>query len=455
MLEQNSREKLNDILFDNYTTNDKFIKETENIALKLKDRVYPDRVSKVFNGQIDLNMLQDYEIYYLSKILFLNFKAEKVDPSKYFTPIEIERHENMTNIDYSKEKSNKIFFDNCVQVTPNMYACGKVSIQKIVRFQDDSLTVYNKETQRETEKRQTINGIKERIKVYKKSIREIRDNMLQGSYFPTAITYNILANGFEKYEYDVEKKQLTIEIDENNEVSIIDGFHRISGAMEALRMNPNLEQYLQVNIFHLDIQSAQRYILQESKKNEISKELLSYFDTDNVASKLVNDIDSEGTINTNFIKGKLGQDFDAVHLQYKYCMYSTLIKAIEDNFKLDKKDVRNTRQIKEYLKDFFNEVISIYKNDFEDVEKSRKTSFITNGNTFYGYVAIASKLYQQNKWQDKLDIILSQIDFNKKNDMWKGTGMTSKNITNKQIASLYNYFKNLVKIEEVAIDGKE
>jgi len=456
MLEATSRETLNNTLFDFYTTDDKFIKDAESIAFKLKDKVYPDRVSGVFNGQIDLDLLQDYEIYYLAKVLFINFQGGKpIDPARFFTPIEIEKYEGMSDIDYTREKSNKLIFDNCIQVTNNMWTCGKVSIQQIAKFHNDSLIVYDKQIQRETEKRQTRSGIKERIKIYRNSVRQIRDLMLKGDYFPTAITYNILANGFEKYDYNVEKKQLIIEVDENNEFAILDGMHRSISGIEALRINEKLEQYMQVNIFHLDIQSAQRYILQESKKNEISKDLLSYFDTDKVASKLINDIDNEGSRETNFIKGNMGQDQEAVRLQNKFVAYSTLIKAIEDNFKLDKKDIRKTRQVKEYLKSFFNELISIYKNEFEDVKNSRKNSFITYNNSFYGYVAMAAKLYEVPKWQDLLFESVAKIDFSRKSKTWKTLGMASINITNKQINSVYKIFKDFIKIEEeVAVDGK-
>lgn len=456
MLEQDSRDKLNDLLFDEYTTNEDYIDKSEDIALKLKEKVRPVRIAKVFNNQLDTSMLQDYEIYYLAKALFKWFQGgDRIDPSKFFTTNEIEKYENMSSIDTSKEKPNRIIFDNCVQVTNNMWSVGKISIQNLVQLQHDSLVVYNKETQRETEKRVTLTGVKERIKVYKKSVKEIKENMLDGNYFPTVISYNILSNGYEKFSYDEDKQRLVIEIDDDSECSVIDGFHRLRSADEALRTNPNLEQYMQANIFHLDVHGARRYILQESKKNEINKELLSYFDTDNVASKLINDLDLEGTSTTNFIKGNLAQDLESVRLLNKYCTYETLIKSVEDNFKLDKKDIRNTRQIKKYLVEFFNELLSIYKEEFSNVAKSRIDSFVTSNNAFYGYMAIAGTLYQQKDWQKELEITLSKINFNRNNDEWKSMGMSTENIAKKQTTSIYKLFKSFIDGSEVNTDGEE
>lgn len=456
MLKQDSRYELNDLLFDEYTTNENYIGKTEQIALKLKKAVRPIKVSGIFNNQLDLALLQDYEVYYLAKALYEWFQGgDKINPVNFFTSIEIERYENMVGIDISEERPNTIIFDNCIQVTNNMWSVSKISIQELVQLQNDSLVVYNKETQRETEKRVTLTGVKERIKVYKKSVKEIRDNMIGGSYFPTVISYNILANGFEKFAYDEEKQRLIIEVDDNSEINLIDGYHRISACAEALRINPNLEQYMQANIFHLDVHAARRYILQESKKNEINKELLSYFDTDNVASKLINDLDSEGTPTTNFIKGHLAQDLESVRLLYKYCTYETLIKSVDDNFKLDKKDIRNTRQIKEYLTEFFNELLSIYKDEFENISKSRLESFITSNNAFYGYVAMAGKLFGERKWHEELATALSKIDFNKNSDIWKGMGMSTENISKRQINSIYKLFTSFVDVEEVNEDGEK
>jgi len=455
MKKPNSRNELNDILFDHFTVNNEFIKKSEAIALELKTKVYPNRIAEVFNGQIDLDMLQDYEIYFLAKALFIKFKGGKIiDPSNFFTVLDMEKYEGMPDIDYSKERNNQIIFNDCYQVTPTMWSCSVVPITYIASLQNDSLTIYNKDTQRETEKRHTPSGVKERIKTYSKSIAEIKSAMKSHTYFPTAISYNVLANGYEKIDYDAEKKRLIIEINENNECNIVDGYHRVKSCIEALRDDPDLKQNMQVNIFHLDVATARMYILQESKKNEIAKELLSYFNTDNIASKLINDLDNEGTSTSNFIRGHLSPDFETVNLRYKYCTYATLIKAVENNFKLDKDDVISTRKVKEYLIDFLNEVISIYKDEFKDVKKSRETSFKTYNNIFYGYIAMAAKLFGQSKWQDKLKAGLDEIDFDRENKQWQGMGLTSKNISGKQINVLYKLFKNHIKIEEVAKDGE-
>lgn len=477
MWKQDSRDKLNDLLFDNFIGNSEYNNDMQNISLELKNKIKPDRIAKLFNGQIDIMFMKDLEVYFLDKYFYkelktkLSHKEEKkekeeikhleklineVVPENFFTQIEIDDYESSKDIDDTIQTTNRIIIKDCVQVMPNMWCCPKIPVQELTNMEDSSQLTYNKLTQRETEKRNVKgNKIVERIKIYKKSVKEIKKSMLEGSYFPTALAFNILANGYEKFEYNEKEKELIIEVDEKSEVDLVDGMHRMTAAIEALRVNPDLEQYMSVNIFHLDILSARRFVLQESKKNDIAKELLSYYDTDNVVSKLVYDIDMEGTTNTNFIKNHIGTDLDSVHLQNKYCTYDTLIKAISDNFKINKKDLREIRKIKEYLINFFNEVISLFNGDFDNVKNSRIHSYRTVNNSFYGYIAIASKLYKVDNWQDELCEILYDIDFDKTNDTWKGKGITSEKLTGKQMSILYSFFLANIKNkeEEVMIDG--
>ena len=216
----------------------------------------------------------------------------------------------------------------------------------------------------------------------------------------------------------------------------------------------NINQPYKIDIYKYTETEARRFIHLRNKQNPFEEESESYYDTNDVNNILVNDINEEGTETSNFMKNKIGIDFNSVKLQCLYCTFETLSKAIRDNFKLDKKSVINTRQAEEYLIDFFNELISIYKEEFEDIKSNRKVSFVTYNNAFYGFIAIASKLYKVDHWQDKLASIKT-VNFHKNNKGWKSLGMTSKNISNKQINAIYKIFKDFIKIEEeVAIDGK-
>ena len=75
---------------------------------------------------------------------------------------------------------------------------------------------------------------------------------------------------------------------------------------------------------------------------------------------------------------------------------------------------------------------------------------------FYGYVALASKLYGQEKWQDLLLEALSNVDFSNKNEMFKQLNVDKSIIMKKQIKALEEYFDGLVTIkdEEVAVENE-
>lgn len=460
MLEQDSREKLDTILFERYITDDKYIKNTQDIALKIKNKIRPERIAKVFNRQLDISVLQNYEVYYIAKAL-LEYPETGVEiiPKNFFTENEIDRFENIEDIDYAVKPISDIILHDVTEVLPNkMWACSYITAQEIANYMNSNLITYNPRTQRPSEKR-VINGqVKERIKLNKKSVKEIRDLIVsdETDYPIATLTLNILSNGYEDFGYNKDTRTLRITINENNECDIIDGWHNLSSLLESLRIKPNLDQPYKIDIYKYTESEAKNFIHLRNKQNLFEEETESYYNTNNIYNILVNEINSEGSGADNFIKNKIGIDNLSVDLQDKYCTYDTLIKAIQDNFKLDKKDVRETRQVKKYLIGFFNELISIFKNDFENIKQSRSNNYITVNNMFYGYIALASQLYQQDKWQDKLDNVMSTINFKKTSSIWKGKGITSDKPTGKQIFALYGFFKNLVKEDdkEVAIDEK-
>jgi hypothetical protein len=70
-----------------------------------------------------------------------------------------------------------------------------------------------------------------------KSTDEIFELMINRSFTANAITFNVLATGLEKFNYDEEDKVLTIDADdENTNFDIIDGFHRSVAICRAMKV---------------------------------------------------------------------------------------------------------------------------------------------------------------------------------------------------------------------------
>ena len=469
MLTQNSREDLNDLLFDNFISNSEYIKKRQDIQSDLKGKIIPEKLAKIFNNRLDISVVENSEIYFLAKYFYsalqdkiisgdlsekekneLKKLKESVDTVKFFTQNEIEEFELLKDIDYTVMQSDEgIILKDVVEVYENReWRASKVSIKDLKSFMDRNLITYNPKTQRPTEKRLVNNKITEKISTNKKSVREIKNLILRGDYFPPTITLNVLNNGLDNAVY--EDGILTIK----SECDLIDGWHNYSGLIEALSENPDIELYYKVDIYRVDEITARNFIAMRNKQNIFKEETESYYDTSKICNLLVNDINTEGTSISNLLKNKLGKEIGDVELLGKYCTFQVLSKAIENNFSIEKNDRIKAQSIKKYLIDFFNIIISTYYNDFENVLFSRKESYVTYNNMFYGYIALASKLYNKENWEEKLKNILSHIDFGKSSEDWKNKGLSMKEITGKQLSFLYNYFYNLVPSdkEEVAVD---
>jgi len=460
MISKNSRETLSKLLYEDYITESEYNNKMQEISIKLKKRVRPQKISKLFNKQLDIDTLEDYDIYYLAKTL-LEYPHATADikPDKFFTEIEIEDFENRPDIDYSVNIDNQIVINDVTEILPNkMWGTVNVNGRMIKSWFDKGLPTYNVNTQRPTIKKNIKGKIKEEINVNSKSVQEIKELILKNEYFPVTLTFNILENGYERFKYDKETKQMFIDVDLKSEFDLIDGFHNSRAIIQALRDNPNINQMYKLDIYRIDEKSARKFINDKNKQNLFPEESESYYDTSDISTVIVDDLNNSGISTTNLIKDNIGKDFDDVDLLNKYCSLDTLTKALKNNFdELDKKTLPEIRKLKEFLIDYFNELISILKSDFDDVSKSRKTSYATSNNMFYGYVALASKLYGQDKWQDTLLNIISNINFDKKNGLWRGKSITTKEIVNKQVGVLYNYFKNLydVSLKKIETDKEE
>jgi len=451
----NSREVLEKNIFFDYILNDNNIKNMEKILIALKPKILPQKLAKLFNSQLDIDNFNDDELYFMTKYFHLvskdtkEIKVDKISPEKFFTNPEIKNYDEMDDIDYSVELDNHMLIPNVTEIKEDReWRSPKVSIQDLKSFVDKNLVTYDPKMQRPSDKKIVRGQVREVISTNKKSINEIKNLIIKGDYFPPTITFNIVSNGNEKFNF--ENNMLGITVEGGCEVAILDGWHNLSALIKALRVNPNIDLDFKVDIYRVDENTARDFIAMRNKQTPFKMETESYYDTSKVENLLANDINTEGT--NNQMKNKIGKESNDIKLLNDYCTFKTLSTAIKDNFELDKKNVKKTRDIKLYLIEYFNEIVgSIFNKEFEDVKASRmQGSLITTNNTFYGYVALASVLYKQdnwkeNKWQDKLLTALSFVDFSKDNSCWRGKGMTIKDIAGKQKGQLYDYFKGLAK----------
>lgn len=437
-------------------------KNREELILALKDSVGMKKIIDIFNKDLPVKMLDKRDLYYMAKACMsfykenvesIHFNKSFLDVNKYFDEREIEQIENTLIMKEEKDDEYYLFHD-VTKVDDKQYIVGRVTSKQLLDIVYGNFIKYDFKMQRESEKI-VRNGVTyETAKIYKKSIRDIKEKMKLGKYRPTAISINVLDKSDDasaigedidvNFIYDAENRTLAISKKDRN--SLIDGMHRLYAIMDCYNEDENFEQLMQLNIFFMTQTEARDFIYQEGQKNAISKEQLNKFNSSNIYNLITLDIEKQGDKTNNFLKGLLGNDKKDIELMDKFTTFSKFTEALKDNFTIDYTSLREQRLIKRYIINFYNELLSIYNNETKNIKASRLESNALHCNMIYLYMRIARELYEKDNWEDKLYDILSNIDSNINGKLSKISDIYNLSDKNKNI--IYNYFDQIVKIRQ-------
>lgn len=400
----------------------------DEIMLILKDIIGMRKTYDIFNRNLPIRMLDKRDLYYLANtfndfykkhLIDINFNGSLLEVEKYFTRTEIDNIKN-TIIEKEERDEDVFIFEDVTKVDDKQYIVGKITAKKLIEMVYDNFIKYDFKMQRESEK-VTRNGITyETVKIFKRSVKEIAQNMKAGKYRPTAISINILDRSDDEsapeeslethFGYDEENRRFILSKKDRN--SLIDGMHRLYAMMDCYNEDENFEQLMQLNIFFMTQTEARDYIYQEGKKNAISREQLNKFNSSNVYNLITLEIEKEGNKTTNLLQGLLGDDKKDIEILNKFTTFTKFAEALKDNFTIDHNSLREQRLIKRYIIKFFNELLSIYNDDVRNIGESVTKSNKLHCNMIYLYMKIAKKLYGQDEWEDKLFDILNSINNN-------------------------------------------
>lgn len=208
------------------------------------------------------------------------------------------------NKNKEKNKKNKIYpliFDNCLRVNDDQWVTA-ITAKQLEQLEKDNVIYYNKNTQREMT-RKVISGTETyTITLKKKAVNEIARDMENGLFISNAITLNINEDDTEtEFEFDDTTSQIIIT---KGKLDIIDGYHRFRAMMKNMADIDNFDYPMILNIVAFSEEKANRYIVQEDKRNKISSGYLKSVDSLNVVSQLLNRINTT----TGCTYGKIGRD---------------------------------------------------------------------------------------------------------------------------------------------------
>lgn len=354
-----------------------------------------------------------------------------ITPKDYFTPIEIE---NL--IDYKLEKKldkkEEIVFPKMIKLAQGLWL-GGISSKYFYELDAGNEFVYNFKTQRDPVI--DIYGMK-RIHLNKTNAREIKEGLLSGDQFPTAIVVNVLNDGTDEIIFEKNGDLRII----SGTINLVDGQHRKVANSLAMEENPDLDfNWIFVVINYSEIK-AQKYMVEINKQQKMNTEHIKNMDTSSLGNVVVNAIkDTDSEFATKI------KDNDRELEHGGLAKKATLSQAIEECYKEKLTNKIEAKPIAKHIANVMDLIMGLNINEFIiNPEEAKKTSYINHKNMFAGYIALSEKLYGEKDLEDKLERALSEINFGVGNNFWKDNGILDSEMKKSTRNTLYKFFRNLV-----------
>jgi hypothetical protein len=420
---------------------------------------------KLLNKRASLESLGSMELLVFTQSLFIATKEKSINPENYFDNnlIEMEKLYKKPN----EENPRTFTFHNVDKIADNHYVSTKTSYQDIAYLQNNNFGGYSFDTQREAT---VILKGKDIIKIptlNRANLKAILEKMKTGRFTSNTISYNLEHTLKENpLIYNEEERTLTVELNEDEVMFIIDGFHRICQMCALIDESPNFPATTSVNIFNYTQDQAREFIDQEASGQKIAKSHRLMLSESDITMVMAKDLNKEGA-NYSKLFNKITSNWDEVKYDTKFVTFETISNSLKWCFNID--NSTNSNIIKEVFDVVFrglNEVTIIKNKDFNDISESRKSSVATFNGMFVFYIAMIKRLYElryheeltikdKNKFENKIKEVINKIDFNIENPLWKKFGIAgAKNKMSKSLSvidsdNIMNYIKDTLILDEL------
>lgn len=386
----------------------------------------------------------------LTQEVYMNTIDDSIKTDIYFTDIEMKQ---ARTFDYSVIKEFErvefpIVMPNVLMINSENYLTYW-DIHFIKKLMDNQLLRYNFETQREHTKVKRRDSFQRVINVNSKSVEEITELELKGELEITKLTINALvgtADEGEELTYNTKKLQL--EVNEGTFLDIVDGYHRITGALNSLEIDPEINQIFEVSIKNFNTKQSQRHLAQISKINPINATHITALEALRKSDMVVRQLQRESDL-----KGRISQTNRPHTKVNELVSYNTLADSIEEEFTM--KSNMDATEVGNYLIKFFDYLIGSYPQEFiENQKEVRNVSLINENIIFAGYIILAKRMRENKIDISKLSHILNNINFNKDNQDWVERGVLTedRNISTNAKSGVKAFFKKL-ELNELSLKG--
>ncbi|WP_440112226.1 DNA sulfur modification protein DndB [Paenibacillus sp. QZ-Y1] len=377
-------------------------------------------------------------LYGVCEALFAVTGNEDIEPDQLFGKREIRDSQGILKSIVPRRMELPISFSDTTKIKYDSYIT-KIAIADLVKMSESQLIVYDYETQRGAKyEMNQAGGIVKTPIVNKASVKRIASKMADNQYFEDMITLNVYSIEVDPVTYHEESSTLTI--NDGVVVSILDGFHRLQGAVLALQMNPNLDLDMILSIRSYDHETAQKYFGQINTINVLKKERRDELAQERMSDKVVANLQRKSEIGKQIASSSTVNDLAGELTTFDIMSYS-----IDRIYKFERQlDVIKTSN---YLNDFFTYLVGSYPDEFSINANKRQNRVMSHPLIFIGYIVLSKFMKDNEIGLDQIEQYVNSIiiDVDKLESLFNA----KKSLTgNKRIRNeLIGYFESKLRGE--------
>lgn len=258
-----------------------FEKQIKTTAMHMYNMTGGEVVS-ILNGKNPLEIMDRDTMFKITRVLYELFKLnanlleyvydyEQLDIEKYFYDDEKRLYDKKIN---RKKTDEDIIFDKFLIVSNDQIVLTMTNKELYEKLIKRNKVNYNPETQRDMTIKETATGEIKEITLVPEALNGIYELIDTKNYISDALTFNVNVDYYMPPKITNDK----IIISKDTILDCIDGFHRLKIINQYTVTHPEWEQTLIINLMMFNTDKAIRYILQEDKKNPLTKEQTVRFD---------------------------------------------------------------------------------------------------------------------------------------------------------------------------------
>lgn len=380
----------------------------EQTKQNLKDYIPARKIQSILRGTTPISSLSDAQLYFLSAFLNKN-NFIKVDINEFFTQDEIKIFLNEKINDIAVET---IIIPETIQSHYKTEFTCKMTYRQLYDLFNNSLLTYNISTQRVSKIKKMGSHTFKVPNINEKNVEAIKEAILQGTFEPNLLTFNIRKTGAESFVFEpvmgnVGKLIINVnDIERKTFCDVIDGWHRLQAISLAYEENSNIQGEMIVTIKNLDIEQARMFINQEAKgtlNNQVDMEM---YDVDSNIVKLINDINVFGNRSKNILFNKI---ITPTHTSTEAIYpFEVFAQNLYDYWgtTLNKAGIEELIQIKRYIIDSYNLFVSRIQEQ-PNIKTVDKAEALGDPMFMAGLIIPLSKLYQKSTDIDDVVLFLN------------------------------------------------